>query len=129
MPIPLSGCQDIVASTPIPVSKDIKATVPFWGPEYEIEIDVKFDTWTGTWGNIFRFYQSLENGDCCEIGQRIPSIWTYAGSSDRLYLCTNIDDNGDRCFSDELGKFEKNKWYNFKFSQIKDEVKSISFGL
>ena len=97
--------------------------MPFWGPEYQIEIDVKFDTWTGDWGNIFRFYE--KDGGCCDMGQRIPSIWTSQGSSDQLLLCTNIDDNGNVCFGDELGKFEKNNWYNFKVSQIKDEVKDL----
>ena len=59
------------------------------------------------------------------MGQRIPSIWTSQGSSDQLFLCTNIDDNGNVCFGDELGKFEENNWYNFKVSQIKDEVKDL----
>ena len=99
----------------------LNKVLPVWGPEYKVEVDIKFSTWTSTWGEIFRF--SGVDGDCCKIGQRIPAMWTRQDTNDQLYLATNIDSDGDKNFSDELGKFERHKWYHFTISQKKYEVK------
>ena len=93
------------------------------GPEYEIEMDIKIDArlWST---DIFRFHEKdVRNDDCCDIGQRIPSLRPFEPPSlGELILSTNIDDNGNRGF---FINTELKKWYNFKFFQKKDEVEEF----
>ena len=99
--------------------------LPVWGPEYEMKFDLKVNSWSSDWGSIFRFFAL--SGDCrttgCKIGQRVPAMWTRKGTQDQLYLATNIDSDGDRTFSNELGKFQNGAWYNFVISQKKESVR------
>ena len=99
--------------------------LPVWGPEYEVRFDLKVNSWQSDWGSIFRF--SALTGDCrqggCKIGQRIPAMWTKAGTKDQLYIATNIDSNGDRVFYNELGRFQPGVWCSFVISQKKDSVR------
>ena len=94
-----------------------------WGPEYEIEIQIKFGGWSSSWNweSIFHFTTDLNN-NCCNIGQRIPAIWT--ASLDKVVVSTNVDSNGDTV--KEIGDFEEGKWYSFVLSQ-KKEVKLFLF--
>jgi len=65
------------------------------------------------WGNIFRF--TATDVDCCNVGDRIPALFTNSG--DFLYLCTNIDDNGDKCVLSPVGVVETNTWYFIEYEQ------------
>ena len=95
--------------------------LPVWGPEYEVKFDLKINSWSDNWGLIFRFSAAFsENFD--EIGQRIPAMWTKAGSQDQLALATNINSNGNRWFENELGSFENGSWYRFVISQKNESV-------
>ena len=101
--------------------------LPVWGPEYEVRFDLKVNSWSGHWRSIFRF--SALPGNCeisCKIGERAPAMLTRVGSQDRLYLATNIDSNGDRVFSDELGQFQKGAWYSIVISQKIESVGVLS---
>ena len=57
--------------------------------------------------------------DGCEIGQRIPAMWTAHGTNDQLHLTTNIDSTCIQVFQTELGTFKPGVWYNFLISQTK----------
>ena len=96
-------------------------SLPTWGPEFEMQVEIKINSWIDSWGSIFTF--KAIDGNVGEIGQRIPGIWTKAGTNDSLYLSTHINDNGNYFqLSEEIGKFETNFWYTFFISQKKDEV-------
>ena len=100
--------------------------LPVWGPEYEVKFDLKVNSWSGDWGSIFRF--SALPGNCeisCKIGERAPAMWTTIGTRDKLLIVTNIDSNGNRGFSNELGRFQKGTWYSFVISQKKESVVKI----
>ena len=96
--------------------------LPVWGPEYEVRFDLKINSWASDWASIFRFSAAL-SGACCEIGQRIPAMWTARGTNDQLHLTTNIDSTCNQVFQAELGTFKPGVWYNFLISQTKDLVR------
>ena len=94
---------------------------PVLGPEYKIDIEIKIASWGSGWPNIFHFSAHDRNGKgCCEIGQRIPSLFIWRAGT--LYLTTNIGSNGDTKFHSVLGTFELEKWFKLSISQKKDEV-------
>ena len=101
--------------------------LPVWGPEYEVLFDLKINSWASDWATIFRFSAAL-SGACCEIGQRIPAMYTKpakytkGGTEDQLLIATNIDSNGNRFFFNELGTFQNGTWYSFVISQNKGSV-------
>ena len=98
--------------------------LPIWGPEYEVKFDLKVNSWSGIWESIFRF--SAISGNCktpeCEIGERVPAMFTRPGWQDKLLITTNIDSDGNRFFFNELGKFQNGTWYSFVISQKKETV-------
>ena len=96
-----------------------------WGPEYEIKLDVKINSWIGKWGSILRFTADPAEGNCCQVGQRIPSLWTQQGSRDTLHLATNINGHGNHFF--EMGGFQAGIWYSFVISQKEEEVIDYHF--
>jgi len=119
-----NGCDNIVGSSPLVVKKNNvlrsgSKALPVWGPEFEVRFELKVNSWSSDWGSIFRF-SSLTGDEGGKIGQRIPAMWTRAGTTDQLYIATNIDSNGDRVFYNELGKFQPGTWYSFVISQRKD---------
>ena len=114
-----SDCQTFVGSTPTKIEKSKQlGTLPFWGPGWEIRIDVKFNTIDDkTYYNIIRLNAIEGHGG--KIGQRIPGFWTVKGTKNKLTIHTNIDDNAMKVFTNELGTFECHKWYHFVISQRK----------
>ena len=57
------------------------ASLPTWGPEYNLSFDLYINSLKvdhlqhGHYAEILRFTTS--NFDCCEIGDRIPAVFTY----------------------------------------------------
>ena len=93
---------------------------PVLGPEYKIDIEIKITSWGSGWPNIFHFSAHDRNGKgCCEIGQRIPSLFQDSRAPGTLYLSTNIGNNGDTTFHSVLGRFELEKWIKLSISQKK----------
>merc|ERR1712126_59886 len=118
-----SECKLLIGSTPTKLksSQPHLAILPVWGPSWEIRFDIKFHSISADkWYNVFRF--AGIDGSCCQIGQRIPALWTMKGTTDRLHLVTNIDSDGNCCheFINEMGTFDCNKWYHFVVSQRKE---------
>ena len=95
-------------------------SLPVWGPEFEIHLELKINSWITSHGSIFRFTATDES--CCNVGDRIPSLWTREGTTDKLLLRTQINENGNDGWIDELGTFVPSIWYSLIISQRKDEV-------
>ena len=95
-------------------------SLPVWGPEFEIHLEFKINSWIASYGSIFRFTATDEG--CCDIGDRIPALWTQMGTTDKLLLRTQINDHGNDGWIEELGTFVPSIWYSLKISQRKDEV-------
>ena len=117
-------CYSLGGNAPLVVKRNQLSNegivLPVWGPEYEVKFDLKINSWINADGSIFRFSSLSEN--CCEFGQRVPAMWTKAGTQDKLLIATNIDSNGNRWFVNELGQFQKGTWYSFVISQKKETV-------
>ena len=91
-----------------PQKNNVLEVLPEWGPEYEISLDLKVNSWSSSYhGSIFRFLASeVETGDWFRIGQRTPGLWTEKYSTKSifyLHLATNIDSNYNQYFNRELG--------------------------
>jgi len=99
----------------IPIRQRNKlGVIPKWGPAWKISFGLKilsFNNGDGYFGNIFRF-TSTKN-DCCNIGDRIPALFTT--NDNRLHYVTNIDGNGnEHIFSPNI---ETGKRYSFEIKQ------------
>ena len=117
-------CSKLIHGQPKDLTRGkILKVFPVFGPEYKIYIEIKITSWGGGWPNIFHFSAHDRTGSgCCEIGQRIPSLFQDSRAPGRLYLSTNIGNNGDTTFHSVLGRFELEKWIKLSISQKKDEV-------
>ena len=93
---------------------NLLGVLPEWGPAWKISFDLNilsFDNGDGYFGNIFRFTSTTN--DCCNIGDRIPALFTT--NDNRLHYVTNIDGNGNEyIFSPNI---ETGKRYSFEIKQ------------
>ena len=94
-------------------------SIEHWGPDFEIDVEVKVNSFSKSEGilEIFRF-ASVE-GNCCEIGQRLPALFSWF-QNNTFHLTTNIGTEGNTWF--DLPGFQEKKWYNFKIVQTEIEV-------
>lgn len=115
--------QTFVGPEPMTIQRNhLLGVLPVWGPQFQIKVDLKINSWLGDkWGSIFRFTADPEKGNCCQVGQRLPGLWTQHGSNDKLHLATNMDGNGNVVFVNEMGNFQPGMWYSFVISQRKEE--------
>jgi len=80
-------------------SNNLLGVIPEWGPTWKISFDINvqsFDNDGADYGNIFRF-TSTDN-DCCNIGDRIPALFT----------------RNENVVSPSI---ETGKWYSFEIKQ------------
>ena len=118
-----SDCTTLVGNDPLEIVRANQLDVlPVWGPEFEIKLDVNFSTWHSNFGNIFHLTNKSEL-NCCDVGTRVPAMWTKKGTRDQLTLKTAIGDDGSKIFENELGRFQTGEWYSFVISQSKYEVR------
>ena len=89
-------------------------SIEYWGPDFEIDVEVKVNSFSKSERilEIFRF-ASVE-GNCCEIGQRLPALFTWS-KDNTFHLATNIGTKGNAWFN--LPGFEENRWYKFRIVQ------------
>ena len=64
-------------------------SIDYWGPDFEIDVEVKVNSFSKSERilEIFRF-ASVE-GNCCEIGQRLPALFSWS-QDNTFHLATNI---------------------------------------
>ena len=83
-----------------------------WGPKYKVELDITFWKQDGNWKNVFHF---TTDGDCCNLGQRIPFLGVVSNNF-RIGSSVNDNANYEIDFNFELGKF-----YNIIIEQYEDQ--------
>ena len=65
-----------------------------WGKEWEVSVQLFFNSFDKSeYFNVFRV--AAIPGDCCQIGQRLPAVWTQKGELNALLVSTAINDNGN----------------------------------
>ena len=100
-----------------PKENDLITTIPFWGPAYELSVDLSMDSWDN--GSLLLF-RAKTDGDCCSVGQRVPAIWTQEGHW--LLVATNIGQDGNSETRVEVP--DKEGWFNLEVSQKSNGVTS-----
>ena len=71
------------------------------------------NSWIQDWGSILHF--TNDGGNCCNIGQRIPAVWTKKGAKNTLYISTAIGANGNAPF--DVSGIPTKKWFLLTMSQ------------
>ena len=90
-------------------------TAEHWGPEFKITVDIKIISFLKQSTKVLEIFRfaSVE-GNCCEIGQRLPALFTWSRNN-TFHLATNIGTKGNAWFN--LPGFEENRWYKFRIVQ------------
>ena len=63
-----------------------------WGPEYEVNVQLFFNSFDSSrWFNVFRV-TAFPDVDWIgsTIGARMPAVWTRLGEANALYVATEI---------------------------------------
>ena len=109
------------------------ATIPSWGPTFKVSLDFYINSFIVNgppnhhgWAELLRF-TSTHTSHCCNIGDRIPAIFTNPGHGGYIYPTTQIEQNGDRWKVvrgvNGAKKIEEKKWYKLELTQYKDNNK------
>ena len=83
-----------------------------WGPKYKVEFDITVWKQYGNWQNVFHF---TTDGDCCNLGQRIPLLRV---KSKTFRIESSVNDNGN--YANEFN-FELGKYYNIVIKQYEEQ--------
>jgi len=104
-----------VGPTPITLHNGAIVSKTFTtGAEYELTFDIKpFGTTTG-WNNILHFTSTGEN--CCNYGDRIPSIWFYTDST-RLHIVSASNSSGNAAFN-PVEELPLNAWTTVRLRSV-----------
>ena len=103
-----------------------------WGPLFRISFDLVFHSKP----TVYKYYSILAfkgysgRSDCCNVGDRAPTIFYHPTESDLLTIATAIGDNGNH-FNEFEVSLEINKKYNFVIEQkfVNGKVVSTLFKL
>ena len=118
----LGPYETVVGSTAIDVEKgNLLTTLPSCGPSFEISLDVKINSWKSGYANIIHL---SEGGNCCNVGQRIPAVFTY-NNGKTLYVSSAIGDDGNYGISGNwyIPEIPTNSWFKLVISQFERQVK------
>ena len=114
--------ETVVGSTAIDVEKgNLLTTLTSIGPSFEISLDVKINSWKSGYANIIHL---SEGGECCNVGQRIPAVFTY-NNGKTLYVSSAIGDDGNYGISGNwyIPEIPRNSWFKLVISQFERQVK------
>ena len=89
--------------------------LPTWGPEFCLSLQVKVNSWTNELGSVFRI--AGREGDCCELGQRYPAIFTLPASTNTIQITSAIGNNGNEHHDLVV---PRGQWFKITISQRKD---------
>ena len=95
-------------------------TIPKWGPEFYISIEVLFHSFTkATWCSVIHFTSS--GYDEIKMGDRLPGVFTRNDA--KLFVGTHIDTNPN-----EVGSFDiaTETWYKIEMEQKKNHKGEVN---
>ena len=100
------------------------ATIPSWGPTFKVSLDFYINSFIVNgppnhhgWAELLRF-TSTHTSHCCNIGDRIPAIFTNPGHGGYIHIGTQINQMGNR--AKDIKKIEEKKWYKLELTQFKE---------
>ena len=76
-----------------PKNDDLITTIPQWGPEYEISMEVYVDA--NSWGtsSTILLFRAKHDKDCCDVGHRVPCIYVHPANSRKILIATQIQNS------------------------------------
>ena len=72
-------------------SNTLLKVIPQLHPSYTVKFELKPSKVTRGWSNIVHF---TTGGNCCGVGDRIPGVWFYSGTT-KLLICSAINNIGE----------------------------------
>ena len=100
------------------------ATIPSWGPTFKVSLDFYINSFIVNgppnhhgWAELLRF-TSTHTSHCCNIGDRIPAIFTNPGHGGYIHIGTQINQMGNK--AKDLKDIEEKKWYKLELTQYKE---------
>ena len=100
-------------------------TIPIWGPEYRVSLEVYIDSFFGSDRNAEILRLNAANTAHGEAGYMIPALYTDSGSSGNLrqiQIATQINDNWSWRKSIPVSR---RTWYTLDLIQYVDNDKVI----
>ena len=97
-------------------------SIEHWGPDFEIDVEVKVNSFSKSERILEIFRLASVEGNCCEIGQRLPALFSWS-QDNTFHLTTNIGTEGNTWF--DLPGFEEDRWYKFRIVQREIEVNTL----
>ena len=91
------------------------ATLPDWGPTFQVSFDLHINSYSGldlrfgSWAEMLRF--TTTETDCCNVGDRIPAIFTHAHG----YVHFTMIMNGQNWVKDL--RLNEKTWYQIDMTQ------------
>ena len=120
----LGPSETVVGSTAIAVEKEnLLTTLSSIGPSFEISLLVKINSWKPGYANIIHL---TEGGPCCNVGERIPAVFTYNNKGRKtLYVSSAIGNNWNYGVPGNwyIPEIPTNSWFKLVISQFEKEVK------
>ena len=111
-----------------PKNDDLITTIPQWGPEYEISLEVFVDA--NSWGpsSSVLLFRAKPDKDCCDVGYRVPCIYVHPENSHQILIATQIGSapepgNGHTYL--DIG--DESRWIALHLSQTSTDVSSLIF--
>ena len=94
----------------IAVTKNSKlATIPNWGPTWRVTFDLLVNSYPSSYASVLHF---TTGGDCCNIGDRIPSLVLH---KNELVFLNAVNNQGNH---QQRYSYETGKTYQIEVSQI-----------
>ena len=111
-----------------PKNDDLITTIPQWGPEFEVSMEVFVDanTWRADHSTVLLF-RAKPGADCCDVGHRVPCIYVHPPNSHKLLIATQIggwpeEGNGHTYLN--IG--DESRWITLHLSQTSTDVSSLN---
>jgi len=92
---------------------NLLGVIPEWGPAWKISFELNIQSFPSSTLYEFIFRFTSTTNDCCDIGDRIPALFTVHDGT--ILYATNIGDNGNEfAFTPSI---QTGKWYSFEIEQ------------
>ena len=112
-----------------PKNDDLITTIPQWGPEYEISLEVFVDA--NSWGpsSSVLLFRAKPDKDCCDVGYRVPCIYVHPENSHKILIATQIQNSnwigaeGNGHTYLDIG--DESRWITLHLSQTSTDVSSL----
>ena len=113
-----------------PKNDDLIATIPQWGPEYEVSMEVFVDSNTWSTSSTILLFRAKPDKDCCDEGHRVPCIYVHPANSHKILIATQIQNSNwigeEGNAHTYLNIGDESRWITLHLSQTSTDVSSLN---